>query len=405
MARIFISYKRADKEKVLGIVDLLQSELKEACWMDIDGIESHAQFVSVIIKAIDDAEVFLFMYSKSHKAIDDYEADWTIRELNYAQERKKRIVFVNIDDTELVSWFLFMFPQKQQVRAQSDEEMYKLLRDLRMWLEVARGKRFDEVVSEKQFDINETQKHLGRLEIAQNESKKLFSVKGVSFAMLKVEKGSFYMGTVIPKSGTTQMIVSDIPNSHFVVISEDFYIGETAVTQELWKVVMQENPSRFIDNTAPVDSVSWDDCMTFIERLNHIMGKRFRLPTEAEWEFAARGGIKSQNFLYGGSNRIEDVAWYLNNSYNQTHPVKQKRANELGLYDMSGNVWEWCQDFYAEYENGIQRDPVGPLEGTHHVYKGGCWCEIVDCRVTMRRAGLPNFRSYGGLGVRLVLNV
>lgn len=385
MARIFISYKRADKEKVLGIVDRLQTELREPCWMDIDGIESHAQFVSVIIKAIDEAEVFLFMYSKSHNAIDDYEADWTIRELNYAQERKKRIVFVNIDGTELISWFVFMFPQKQQVRAESVEEMSKLIRDISIWLEVERGRE--------------------RTDSSHEDGTKVIRVKDISFAMIKVEKGSFYMGTVIPKSEATQIFVSDMPNSHTVVISKDYYIGETTVTQELWNAVMGDNPSRFIDNKRPIDSVSWDDCMLFVDRLSHITGMGFRLPTEAEWEFAARGGIKSKNHLYSGSNRINDVAWNLENSNGHTHSVKQMRPNELGLFDMSGNVWEWCNDFYADYEVGIQQAPTGPLQGTHHVYRGGCWCEVEDCRVTSRRAGLPNFRSYGGLGLRLALNV
>lgn len=210
---------------------------------------------------------------------------------------------------------------------------------------------------------------------------KTYNVLGVEFRMVKVSKGLFYMGTIVPKSNYTQLITTDINNSHAVVLSEDFYIGETVVTQKLWQCVMHGNPSRFIDDYRPVDSVSWNDCQTFILRLNQLVGMNFRLPTEAEWEYAARGGIMSQNYLFSGSNCLDDVGWYLDNSHNQTHPVKQKRPNELGLYDMSGNVWEWCQDYYEEYEDGVQRDPVGPLQGTHHVYKGGCWCEVEDCRI------------------------
>ncbi|MBE6297425.1 MAG: TIR domain-containing protein [Bacteroidales bacterium] len=232
-----------------------------------------------------------------------------------------------------------------------------------------------------------------------------FNVAGIEFRMVKITKGSFYMGSIIPKTNNLQMTITDIPNSHTVVISNDFYIGETAVTQELWSSVMQYNPSRFIDNNAPVDSISWDQCQSFIKRLNQMTGMKFRLPTEAEWEYAARGGNKSKNYLYSGSNVLCDVAWCLDNSNSQTHPVKQKNPNELGLYDMSGNVWEWCQDFYNEYVNGIQHDPIGPSYGTKRVYKGGCWCEIEDCRTTMRRAGSQDFYSYGGLGLRLALSL
>lgn len=234
---------------------------------------------------------------------------------------------------------------------------------------------------------------------------KTFNVLGVEFKMIKITKGAFYMGTIIPKSTFTQILTIDQPHSHTVVLTNDYLIGETAVTQELWCAVMQDNPSRFIEDKRPVDSVSWKDCQTFISRLNKITGLEFRLPTEAEWEFAARGGIMSQKQLYSGSNTIEEVAWYLDNSCHQTHPVKQKMHNELGLYDMSGNVWEWCQDFYAEFEDGIQKDPAGPTHGSCHVYKGGCWCEVEDCRVTSRRSGPSDFSSYGGLGLRLALTL
>lgn len=136
MAKIFVSYKRKDKEKVLSIVNRVQQELNIECWMDISGIESHAQFASVIMDAIEEAEVILFMYSKSHEAIVDYENDWTIRELNYAQEMRKRIVFVNIDGTRLIRWLIMMFPRKQQVNAQSNEEITKLIRDIGQWLKI-----------------------------------------------------------------------------------------------------------------------------------------------------------------------------------------------------------------------------------------------------------------------------
>ncbi len=123
-----------------------------------------------------------------------------------------------------------------------------------------------------------------------------------------------------------------------------YSIGETEVTQALWQTVMGNNPSFFKGSNLPVENVSWDDCQEFIQKLNQLTGRQFRLPTEAEWEYAARGGSKSNDYPYSGSNHVEKVAWTRDNSNKKTHKVKTKQANELGLYDMNGNVWEWCQD-------------------------------------------------------------
>ena len=136
--------------------------------------------------------------------------------------------------------------------------------------------------------------------------------------------------------------------AHEVMLST-YYIGATQVTQKLWQAVMGSNPSRFIgDLNRPVECVSWLECQEFVKRLNEMTGRRFRLPTEAEWEFAARGGNKSGNYRYAGSDNLDDVAWYDGNSVNEPHPVATKIANELGLYDMLGNLWEWCQDWYDD---------------------------------------------------------
>ena len=230
-----------------------------------------------------------------------------------------------------------------------------------------------------------------------------FSISGVDFAMIKVCKGEFIMGALSPHK--TQEVIADLSKPHPVIISKDFYIGETPVTQKLWKVVMNNNPSRFKDDARPVDSVSWNDCQSFVERLSCILGLRFRMPTEAEWEYAARGGSENLAYQFSGSNNIDDVAWFSGNSDDQTHPVRLKKPNELGIYDMSGNVWEWCSDFYDEYDVSILQDPIGPPNGIHHVYRGGCWSENEDCRVTVRRAGVPEFTSHGGLGLRLALSI
>ena len=150
---------------------------------------------------------------------------------------------------------------------------------------------------------------------------------------------------------------SDEKPAHQVTLS-DYYIGETEVTQALWKAVMGTNPSNFKGDSNPVEKVSWNDCQEFIRKLNSLTGRTFRLPTEAEWECAARGGNQSKGYKYSGSNKIKDVAWYDGNSKDKTHAVKTKPSNELGLYDMSGNVNEWCWDLYGAYDGSVRREIV-----------------------------------------------
>ena len=225
------------------------------------------------------------------------------------------------------------------------------------------------------------------------------TVKGVSFNMIKVQGGTFTMGATVEQGSDAE---SDEKPMHKVTLS-DYYIGETEVTQELWKVVMGSNPSYFSGTNLPVEKVSWNDCQTFITKLNQLTGRNFRLPTEAEWEYAARGGQKSRGYKYAGSNTLSDVAWYWDNSSRKTHPVKQKQANELGLYDMCGNVWEWCQDWYGNYGSAAQTNPTGPSSGARRVLRGGCWYfSASDCRVANRDYNSPGGR-YDFLGFRVVL--
>ena len=230
--------------------------------------------------------------------------------------------------------------------------------------------------------------------------KEIFTVNGVFFTMIKVEDGTFSMGATSEQGSD---VYSDEKPVHNVTLS-DYYIGETEVTQELWTAVMGSNPSSFSNNPQrPVEQVSWNDCQEFIKKLNELTGKNFRLPTEAEWEYAARGGNKSQGYKYSGSNTIVDVAWYYDNSSSQTHDVKTKQANELGIYDMSGNVWEWCQDWYGDYSSSSQTNPTGPSSGSRRVNRGGSWGYIArGCRVSNRSNSTPDDRG-SSLGLRLVL--
>jgi formylglycine-generating enzyme required for sulfatase activity len=236
----------------------------------------------------------------------------------------------------------------------------------------------------------------GQDEEAGSAEVKEYTVGGVTFKMIRVEAGSFRMGSIDGDS--------DEQPVHNVTISSDYYIGETEVTQELWATVMGSNPSNFTsDSQLPVETVSWNDCQTFITKLNSLTGANFRLPTEVEWEYAARGGNKSQGYTYSGSDTIGDVAWYTSNSSSKTHPVKTKQPNELGIYDMSGNVWEWCQDWYGSYSSAAVTDPQGPSSGSIRVSRGGGWDYIAaGCRCANRNRYAPTYTP-DYLGLRLAL--
>lgn len=219
------------------------------------------------------------------------------------------------------------------------------------------------------------------------EGKITITVNGVSFTMIDVAGGTFQMGSY------------DEWPVHSVILS-DYYIGETEVTQELWEAVMGTNPSRFKGSNNPVEAVSWYDCQEFIKTLNRLTGKEFRLPTEAEWEYAARGGNKSQGYEYSGSNTLGDVAgWDL-------YPVGSNSPNELGIYDMTGNVWEWCSDWYGGYSSSSQTNPTGPTSGSDRVIRGGEWSSLTYraqyCRVADRYYDSPGVHRYGR-GFRLAL--
>ena len=235
-------------------------------------------------------------------------------------------------------------------------------------------------------------------------SSQTFTVNGISFKMVKVGGGTFQMGSNDSEADSDEKPV------HSVTLS-DYYIGETEVTQALWEAVMGSKPSYNggwtssygLGDSYPAYGVSWDDCRIFISKLNSLTGKNFRLPTEAEWEFAARGGRNSNGYKYSGSNTLGNVAWYTDNSGSQTHPVKTKQANELGLYDMSGNVWEWCQDWYGSYSSESQTNPKGAASGSDRVRRGGGWdSDAGYCRVAFRNWGSPGNRIIN-LGLRLAL--
>ena len=243
------------------------------------------------------------------------------------------------------------------------------------------------------FSVNSSHRTCSISMTKKRNQNKTYTANGISFNMVYVEGGTFQMGSNVGESWEQPV--------HSVTLS-DYYIGQTEVTQELWQAVMGSNPAKYEKGpTLPVYYVNWNDCQEFIIKLNHLTGGGFRLPTEAEWEYAARGGNKSRGYKYSGSDDLGSVAWYMDNSGYKYHPVGSKSPNELGLYDMSGNVWEWCSDWYGYYPSSSQTNPTGASSGSRRVIRGGSWIINASfCRVANRNYYAPA-DSFSGLGLRL----
>jgi formylglycine-generating enzyme required for sulfatase activity len=229
---------------------------------------------------------------------------------------------------------------------------------------------------------------------ARGEKVETVTVSGVSFKMVRIPAGEFRMGSPSGEPGRYSN-----EKQHRVRISKSFFLGETEVTQGLWRAVMGSNPSYFKNcgNNCPVEQVSWKDCQEFIRKLNRLVsGGGFRLPTEAEWEYACRGGTKGAY-----AEDLDAMGWYDGNSGSKTHAVATKQPNGWGLYDMHGNVWEWCRDWYGDYPTGLVTDPTGASSGSFRVLRGGSWYDLARlCRSANRYWSGPDYRI-GILGFRL----
>lgn len=222
--------------------------------------------------------------------------------------------------------------------------------------------------------------------------------------LLPLEPEMVYVAGGVFRMGNNSRTNQEKP-VHSVTLSS-FNIGKYEVTQALWTSIMKSNPSGFSGcNDCPVENVSWESVQEFIRELNSYTGKKYRLPTEAEWEYAAKGGKKGKGYFYSGNNELNTVAWWGENSGRKTHVVGTRRPNELGIFDMSGNVNEWCSDWYGKYSSHNQTNPKGPAKGFIHVSRGGCWSDFGNgCRITSRAEGAPDFTTYYS-GFRLVLPV
>ena len=371
---IFISYSSNDQKVVEALWSYLEMK-KLRCFVAYNDVPKGKDWGSYIVKAIADCKLFIYIHSQSAN-----ESEETTREINLAFKKRCIVIPFRIDSSEYipakeyrltnVNW-LDAFPDKPDNYFEALYEMIKSnIPD-----------RIKDEDKEEECDI-------------------LFKCRSVEFSMVKVVGGTFRRGET---SGLFGRFLGDKKPEQLVKLS-DYYIGQTQVTQELWETVMGNNPSRFTGNNKhPVEKVSWNDCQEFIQKLNELTGKQFRLPTEAEWEFAARGGNKSKGYRYSGSNDASTVAWHKNNSENKTHPVALKQVNELGLYDMSGNVWEWCQDLYGDYSSTPQINPKGASDGVDHVIRGGSWYyEAKLARVSSRNDSSP-INRFSDIGFRLAL--
>ena len=289
--------------------------------------------------------------------------------------------------------------REAEERRQAEEARQKAAQERERQAAKAKAEQERLAQQERQRQKQERQRQVAEAR-RKATSNRTIRVGNVSFEMVYVQGGTYRMGATAEQGSGA----SSDEKVHSVTLS-DFHIGKYEVTQGLWKEVMGENPSNNkAGDNYPVESVSWEDCQRFIEQLNRRTGLNFRLPTEAEWEYAARGGRKSRGYKYSGTTYdLESVAWYDGNSDYATHPVGQKQANELGLYDMSGNVWEWCQDWYGSYGSSAQTDPTGPQSGANRVMRGGCYgFGAWSCRVSYRNYGCPGCRGSIS-GLRLVL--
>ena len=445
---IFISYSRKDSMIVNEFVNRLEAEGFRV-WIDRDGIESGDAFKKVIVHAIKESSIVAF-FSSEHSNT----SPWTAKEINIAVHYDKPIIPIKIDKTvyndevefDLVSLDYVDYTDPSMRSAM----MEKLVRTVKSrlperWAEIREAKLGQESQEQqplagKPQPLVQENKNVAPINPPSNNSsgksnKGLWitlgvaaaamvaflvlmpvlrhseqtdqiksqvafndltiTANGVSFVMKPVDGGTFQMGFIEGVGSNNESL------AHSETVGS-FYLSETEVTQALWKAVMGTEPTHgggWNDefgrgDNYPAYQVSWNDIQKFLIQLNAQTGKSFRLPTEKEWEYAARGGSKANGYLYAGNNHIDRVAWYNQNSDNKNHEVKGMQPNELGLYDMSGNVWEWCNDLYEQSSKDAMR-----------VLRGGGWNRNADrCQVTFRGSGGPDFRG-NSHGFRLAMSL
>lgn len=400
MSRVFISYKRADKEKVFLLKDKIESAIGESCWIDAEGIRSDEQYLRVITTAINSASIFLFMYSKSLSEEIESDNDWPLLEINYAIKKRKRIVFINIDKTPLTDQLELLLGLRQQIDATSPDAFNSLIEDMRIWLDVSPPEIISinkPIITGKEYVVD-----LGR----------------VQFNMNRIEGSSgihtFYIGQ-FPITQNVWGQVMGYNNSHFnennLIMSPEV---KEAIKGATWGLpfglfgmglgamlgwLKSEDKETFMGHEKghlPIENITHDEAQTFVNRLSKMTNINFALPTEEEWIYAAKGGKEINGYIYAGSNDIDDVAWYKENSGESTHPVGEKLPNKLDLYDMSGNVYEWTATPHS------QRSTI-TSKNESYVICGGAWNqETKRCEISNRTAS-KRFIANNHIGLRVVI--
>lgn len=440
---IFISYSRKDTNTVDEFVKRFEAEGFRV-WIDRDGIESGDAFKRVIVNAIKESAIVVFFSSEPSN-----KSPWTTKEISIAVHYGKPIIPIKIDNSLYNEDLEFDLVNLDYIDytdvSMRQPMMEKLVRTIK-----SKIPKRQEVVESEHVETVQTQPVKAvqdqsveavpptalKENIAYNSTptpQKTKSKKGIWIALAAVAllaalfyvfKDKIFTPTTneIASSGFSDdleitvngitFLMKPVEGDSFKMVGadgrvmqmvrlDDYYMGETEVTQALWKAVTGKVPTfeggwnaqAGEGDLFPAYKVSWNDIKAFMGQLNALTGKNFRLPTEAEWEFAARGGKKTNDYLYAGGNHVDRVAWYNKNSDGKTHEVKSKEPNELGLYDMSGNVWEWCSDLYDESAKDAMR-----------VLRGGGWNRNMDrCQVNFRGSGGADFRG-SSHGFRLALS-
>lgn len=404
---VFVSYRRVDGRDHARTIQLGLQQRGSSLnvYFDYESTRE-GKFNLQILDAIYSCKVFILVITPRVFENCQNDGDWIMKEVRTAIKYNKHIIPCVVDDPE-AGWIWRGWPGNlpNDVRCITDEQVFRLKVDTYF------GHSINMLMDSCNNAVREYYQTIIREYNNQNagvspngmDTCKNIEVRGVKFNMIYVEGGAFLMGA-------TEEQIEYASEKEFPVhpVSlTDYYIGQTQVTQELWEAVMGNNPSANQgDIRRPIEMVNWHDCNEFIDKLNGLTGKKFRLPTEAEWEYAARGGKYSKGYIYSGSNNLDEVAWTPLNSEDSTHTVASKMPNELGIYDMSGNVWEWCGDFYANYSSDHQENPNGPAEGTQRVMRGGSYFATVDlARVSTRYSPKTTRFKAHPLGFRLVMEI
>ena len=462
---IFISYSRKDSALVLGITNKF-IERGYTVWIDRDGIESGDAFKSVIVKAIKKSKLFLFFSSKTAndspwtiKEVNmAVHLKKTIIPVKLDETEYNDSLLFDLVGLDYVSYYenpnqglIELLRSIKKHLGETGVDIKKIKEEINILekdgfqLNADLRRVFDEIISKKKQigEINQICPVCGAIneinalfcptcawtyipfhskkmdEKRLGVSKALWASRGKTnitieeipsqplpqpimeliHDMVRVEGGAFTMGGT-PEQGDDAF--DDEKPTHKVTLST-FSIGRYPITQDQWEAVMGNNPSHFKGEKLPVESVSWFDCQEFAKKLSEMTGRHFRLPTEAEWEYAARGGKKGKRYKFSGGHILEQIGWYNENSGNTSHEVGKKSPNELGIYDMSGNIWEWVQDWKGDFTEDEQVNPTGPDTGIERVCRGGGWNREIDrARVSYRGDDQPTLR-YCSLGLRIAL--